>query len=83
MWTEILFTPASVPFPPDVLDLQCKDGLQELLDVAKEVVPAALWSSTPLVLRATAGLRLLPGEKATHLLDKVSKPSYIYRRPRH
>ncbi|XP_062863518.1 ectonucleoside triphosphate diphosphohydrolase 6 [Trichomycterus rosablanca] len=50
---------------------KCKEGLWELLEVAKLVVPASLWPSTPLVLRATAGLRLLPGEKATHLLDKV------------
>ncbi|TSS85097.1 Ectonucleoside triphosphate diphosphohydrolase 6 [Bagarius yarrelli] len=51
--------------------LQCKTGLLELLDVAKQTVPPAQWSSAPLALRATAGLRLLPGQKATHLLDKV------------
>ncbi|KPP58894.1 hypothetical protein Z043_123240 [Scleropages formosus] len=50
---------------------KCKDGVQELLGVAMETVPMALWKSTPVVLKATAGLRLLPGEKATHLLDKV------------
>ncbi|KAL7873714.1 hypothetical protein AOLI_G00127850 [Acnodon oligacanthus] len=50
---------------------KCKAGLLQLLEVAKEVVPASLWASTPLALRATAGLRLLPGEKASHLLDKV------------
>lgn len=43
----------------------------ELLKVAKDKVPDTLWSSTPLMLRATAGLRLLPGEKANILLDKV------------
>ncbi|XP_034164074.1 ectonucleoside triphosphate diphosphohydrolase 6 isoform X2 [Pangasianodon hypophthalmus] len=50
---------------------KCKAGLLALLDVAKQTVPPAQWSSTPLALRATAGLRLLPGKKATHLLDKV------------
>ncbi|XP_066528767.1 ectonucleoside triphosphate diphosphohydrolase 6 [Hoplias malabaricus] len=50
-----------------------KDGILQLLDVAKESVPAALWGSTPLALKATAGLRLLPGEKASHLLDKVKE----------
>ncbi|KAJ8359558.1 hypothetical protein SKAU_G00160830 [Synaphobranchus kaupii] len=50
---------------------ECRDGIQELLEVAKGTVPAPLWNSTPLVLKATAGLRLLPGEKATHLLNKV------------
>ncbi|XP_078086347.1 ectonucleoside triphosphate diphosphohydrolase 6 isoform X5 [Mustelus asterias] len=48
-------------------------GIQELLDIAKESVPRDLWASTPLVLKATAGLRLLPGVKAQHLLDKVKE----------
>ncbi|XP_058021008.1 ectonucleoside triphosphate diphosphohydrolase 6 isoform X2 [Ahaetulla prasina] len=47
------------------------EGINELLAVAKEAVPMHLWKSTPLVLKATAGLRLLPGEKAQKLLDKV------------
>ncbi|MGH0149420.1 UNVERIFIED_CONTAM: hypothetical protein FKN15_015693 [Acipenser sinensis] len=50
---------------------RCTAGIQELLNVAKENVPCDLWKSTPLVLKATAGLRLLPGEKAKQLLDKV------------
>ncbi|KAK1170883.1 ectonucleoside triphosphate diphosphohydrolase 6-like [Acipenser oxyrinchus oxyrinchus] len=50
---------------------KCTAGIQELLNVAKEIVPCDLWKSTPLVLKATAGLRLLPGEKAKQLLDKV------------
>ncbi|XP_060789392.1 ectonucleoside triphosphate diphosphohydrolase 6 [Neoarius graeffei] len=60
-----------------------KAGLLELLEVAKQTVPPAQWSSTPLALRATAGLRLLPGEKATHLLDKVREvfaaSSFLYK----
>lgn len=43
----------------------------ELLEVAKTSVPQSLWSVTPLVLKATAGLRLLPGQLADKLLDKV------------
>ncbi|XP_065100975.2 ectonucleoside triphosphate diphosphohydrolase 6 [Paramisgurnus dabryanus] len=50
-----------------------KAGLLDLLKVAKDKVPESMWSSTPLMLRATAGLRLLPGEKATILLDKVKE----------
>ncbi|KAJ8248477.1 hypothetical protein GJAV_G00242440 [Gymnothorax javanicus] len=50
---------------------KCKQGIQELLEVAQRTVPTALWKSSPLVLKATAGLRLLPGEKASELLDKV------------
>uniref|UniRef100_A0A8C2E0Z8 nucleoside diphosphate phosphatase n=1 Tax=Cyprinus carpio TaxID=7962 RepID=A0A8C2E0Z8_CYPCA len=60
-----------------------KEGLLELLNVAKDTVPETLWSSSPLMLRATAGLRLLPGEKATILLDKVrevfSESLFLYR----
>uniref|UniRef100_A0A9J8BYI4 Ectonucleoside triphosphate diphosphohydrolase 6 n=2 Tax=Cyprinus carpio TaxID=7962 RepID=A0A9J8BYI4_CYPCA len=51
-----------------------KEGLLELLKVARDTIPETLWSSSPLILRATAGLRLLPGEKATILLDKVREP---------
>uniref|UniRef100_A0A674B269 nucleoside diphosphate phosphatase n=1 Tax=Salmo trutta TaxID=8032 RepID=A0A674B269_SALTR len=50
---------------------KCKEGILELLAVAQGSIPSSVWSSTPLVLKATAGLRLLPGEKATHLLDRV------------
>ncbi|XP_044774441.1 ectonucleoside triphosphate diphosphohydrolase 6 isoform X3 [Neomonachus schauinslandi] len=48
-------------------------GIQELLDVAKQDVPFDFWKATPLVLKATAGLRLLPGEKAQKLLQKVKE----------
>ncbi|XP_031434979.1 ectonucleoside triphosphate diphosphohydrolase 6 [Clupea harengus] len=51
----------------------CAEGILTLLDVAKDGVPALQWKSTPLVLKATAGLRLLPGEKANHLLNKVKE----------
>ncbi|KAM9847373.1 ectonucleoside triphosphate diphosphohydrolase 6 isoform 2-T8 [Aulostomus maculatus] len=50
---------------------KCTIGIVELLDVAKASVPPSVWNITPLVLKATAGLRLLPGEKASHLLDRV------------
>ncbi|KAH0622838.1 hypothetical protein JD844_025558 [Phrynosoma platyrhinos] len=50
---------------------KCAEGINELLTVAKDDVPMELWKSTALVLKATAGLRLLPGEKAQKLLDKV------------
>ncbi|XP_008319743.1 ectonucleoside triphosphate diphosphohydrolase 6 isoform X2 [Cynoglossus semilaevis] len=49
----------------------CTPGIMELLEVAKTSVPQSLWSVTPLVLKATAGLRLLPGQLADKLLDKV------------
>ncbi|KAM4770892.1 ectonucleoside triphosphate diphosphohydrolase 6 [Rhinophrynus dorsalis] len=52
---------------------KCAAGINDLLDRAKEEIPPSLWKSTPLVLKATAGLRLLPGEKAQKLLDKVTE----------
>lgn len=42
-----------------------------LLKVAKQTVPRLEWKRTPVVLRATAGLRLLPAVKAQALLDQV------------
>lgn len=57
--------------------VQCTAGIQELLEVAKSSVPSSVWTLTPVVLKATAGLRLLPGEKAKHLLDQVRSTSSI------
>ncbi|XP_038157659.1 ectonucleoside triphosphate diphosphohydrolase 6 [Cyprinodon tularosa] len=50
---------------------KCSPGIMELLNVAKSSVPPSMWTRTPVVLKATAGLRLLPGEKANQLLDQV------------
>ncbi|XP_034017669.1 ectonucleoside triphosphate diphosphohydrolase 5-like isoform X2 [Thalassophryne amazonica] len=44
-----------------------------LLKVAKKTVPRLEWKRTPVVLRATAGLRLLTAEKAQSLLDQVQR----------
>ncbi|KAM9316783.1 ectonucleoside triphosphate diphosphohydrolase 6 [Gastrophryne carolinensis] len=52
---------------------KCSAGIQEMLNLAKAEIPEKLWSSTPLVLKATAGLRLLPGDKAQKLLDTVTE----------
>ncbi|XP_037321572.1 ectonucleoside triphosphate diphosphohydrolase 6 isoform X1 [Pungitius pungitius] len=50
---------------------ECAAGLLELLKVAESSVPPSSWTLTPVVLKATAGLRLLDGEKAEQLLDVV------------
>ncbi|XP_073348811.1 ectonucleoside triphosphate diphosphohydrolase 5 isoform X2 [Pagrus major] len=42
-----------------------------LLKVAKKTVPRLVWKRTPVVLRATAGLRLLSPDKAQALLEQV------------
>ncbi|XP_061757070.1 ectonucleoside triphosphate diphosphohydrolase 5-like isoform X2 [Nerophis ophidion] len=47
--------------------------LKELLKVAKSSVPRLEWKRTPVVLRATAGLRLLPAHKAHALLEQVQR----------
>lgn len=44
-----------------------------LLKVAKKTVPRLEWKRTPVFLRATAGLRLLPADKAQALLDQVTE----------
>uniref|UniRef100_A0AAQ4QMV0 Ectonucleoside triphosphate diphosphohydrolase 6 n=1 Tax=Gasterosteus aculeatus aculeatus TaxID=481459 RepID=A0AAQ4QMV0_GASAC len=54
-----------------VRPLQCAAGLTELLKVAESSIPPSSWTLTPVVLKATAGLRLLDGAKAKHLLDTV------------
>ncbi|XP_068245641.1 ectonucleoside triphosphate diphosphohydrolase 5-like isoform X2 [Palaemon carinicauda] len=48
-------------------------SLIPLLELAKGQIPQEHWSSTPLVLKATAGLRLLPEDKAEALLQEVRK----------
>ncbi|XP_077960503.1 ectonucleoside triphosphate diphosphohydrolase 6 isoform X5 [Gasterosteus aculeatus] len=50
---------------------ECAAGLTELLKVAESSIPPSSWTLTPVVLKATAGLRLLDGAKAKHLLDTV------------
>ena len=49
------------------------ETIRNLLNKAKESIPASVWHSTPLVLKATAGLRLLSPEKADRLLSEVLK----------
>lgn len=52
--------------------LQGAETVQELLEVAKDSIPRSHWERTPVVLKATAGLRLLPEQKAQALLLEVS-----------
>ncbi|NWU98318.1 ENTP5 diphosphohydrolase, partial [Upupa epops] len=47
------------------------ETVKRLLDVAIDAVPHLLWKKTPVVLKATAGLRLLSEEKAQALLVEV------------
>lgn len=47
------------------------EQIESLIAEAKGVIPADKWSVTPIVLKATAGLRLLGQEQAEHLLAVV------------
>ena len=46
-------------------------GLEKLLEAAKERVPEEHRSTTPITLKATAGLRLLPKEKSEAIIAEV------------
>ncbi len=47
------------------------DSLRPLLEKARDFVPASHHALTSVEVRATAGLRLLPGDQATAILDAV------------
>lgn len=47
------------------------EKIADLLEKAKKEIPKEYWNQTPLILKATAGLRLLPAEQADNLLDAV------------
>lgn len=52
---------------------EAADSLIPLLDKVKAEIPEAEWKKTPLTLRATAGLRLLKGDKAQEILSECRK----------
>lgn len=47
------------------------ETIANLLEDAKREIPKEYWSKTPLILKATAGLRLLPAAEAENLLNSV------------
>lgn len=47
-------------------------SIANLLEKAKKEIPKQYWSSTPLTLKATAGLRMLPPNEAKKLLDLIN-----------
>lgn len=49
------------------------DRLKDLIAKAQNFIPQDKWSTTPISLKATAGLRLLPKAKADAILDAVEK----------
>ncbi|GMT10421.1 hypothetical protein PFISCL1PPCAC_1718 [Pristionchus fissidentatus] len=51
--------------------LEASKSVQELIDIAMEIVPEELRGRTPIALKATAGLRLLPGDAAQRIMEEV------------
>jgi len=49
------------------------DSISTLLSLAQARIPPNMWSSAPLTLKATAGLRLLPAEQAEGLISAVQR----------
>jgi ectonucleoside triphosphate diphosphohydrolase 5/6 len=56
--------------------LKGAESLRPLMDKACDYIPKKQWVSTPIALKATAGLRMLPNVTAQRLLDEVSVYSY-------
>ena len=52
--------------------LQGSHSIEELLEKSEEIIPKERQQSTPVALKATAGLRLLPSNSSTQLLEEVS-----------
>lgn len=46
--------------------------MKNLLEIAHRSVPHYMWEYTPITLKATAGLRLLPGDMAEDILTEVN-----------
>ena len=49
------------------------ESILKLLDEAKSFIPESAWAQTPLTLKATAGMRLLPEEQADAIIREVEK----------
>ncbi|KAK7054490.1 Guanosine-diphosphatase [Paramarasmius palmivorus] len=49
------------------------ESLDELLDEAVRVVPQSLRKCTPVMVKATAGLRLLPGSQSSDILKAIEE----------
>ena len=51
------------------------ESISRLLAEAKSFIPESGWAQTPLTLRATAGLRLLPKDQSDAIIGKVRDAS--------
>lgn len=48
------------------------ESVLELVDAAKQRIPEKYWSFTPITLKATAGLRLLPKDQSEAIINEVT-----------
>ncbi|EJS44028.1 ynd1p [Saccharomyces arboricola H-6] len=48
-----------------------KSHIKPLLNFAKNIIPESHWSSCPIFIQATAGMRLLPRDKQSAILDSL------------
>jgi len=48
------------------------ETISQLLDKAKDKIPKEMWKKTPVALKATAGLRMLPAEQSSAIISEVS-----------
>jgi len=67
LWAEVKPGLSSYAEKPE----EAGSSLDELLAKAKRRVPESARASTPIILKATAGLRLLPDKQAQAILDEV------------
>lgn len=57
--------------------LNAAESIRQLIDAARLTIPPELWSHTPIVMKATAGLRLLPDDQADSILFEVNTLVHI------
>ncbi|XP_023328506.1 ectonucleoside triphosphate diphosphohydrolase 5 isoform X3 [Eurytemora carolleeae] len=67
LWHEVKPGLSSFADSPD----KGGETILQLIQIAKGRIPESHWAETPISLKATAGLRLLPAEKAKTLLNTV------------
>ena len=67
LWKQV--KPGLSSFAQD--PVKAGESIQELLNAAKERIPDRYWSQTPITLKATAGLRLLPKDQSEAIIAQV------------
>lgn len=60
-----------------IFNFQGSQSIEGLLDKSEEIIPEERQKSTPIALKATAGLRLLPSNSSKQLLEEVSTLALI------